>query len=220
MSNKNSATVLGGLKAVSKSGDMGLIGAATPMEAPSSYGVDLFEGDPVIRVAAGSNTVPLNAIPGHVGGANGYPIGALPEVNIAAAGATNRITGVISGFGYDPSKKDERYGKASTQRLVLVYTDPFIEYEAAVDGSAAITSAPAQVGANANLVAGSGGDTTYGISSWGINHTGLGTVDATYQLLVMAVTTDPYRNDTTAANPTYVVCINLLTNMSTAIAGI
>lgn len=211
----NKATGAKGLDPVTRDGDEGFHGACTIMEAPSTYATDLFKGDPVIKVSAGSNAAYL-PYTGHTGGMVGFRPGTLPEVNLATAGSTNKISGVIHDFGYDPNDKNTRYGKASTSRGIAVVVDPSVTYEVVSNGA---TGAATDVGSNANLASGTGSTVT-ALSGWVLDSTSVNSQDATMQLLVVGISRDPYRNDLTSANPSYLVKINLHTQMSYAIAGI
>lgn len=120
----------------------------------STYATALFVGDPVVRVAGGSNAAAFNTPGGD------FPIGTLPSVEKATAGDGNAITGVIVGFGPDPSGLDRTHNPASTERLVYVADDPDVVFEIQADGAIAAT----QVGLNAVLIYTHSGSTVTGLS--------------------------------------------------------
>jgi len=126
-------------------------GSCNAYYAPSDYAVALFVGDPVVRVADGSNEAAVS-----LGGAKFQP-GTLPEINVGAAGGP--FTGVVVGFGANPNALDKTYRPASTEQVVWVADDPDLVFEIQeVSGGTALTSE--EVGLNANIVAGSGSTVT------------------------------------------------------------
>lgn len=156
-------------------------------------------GDPVLWVGAGS-TAEFT----HVG--SGLQIAGMPTVTIAVAGATNKIYGVIVGF--DMVHRDSTvYREASTNRIALIAPawDPNIVFRVRDDASGMIGTA--LVGANANLVAGSGGSTVTGRSSWMLDATTPG-ADATYQCTILRAA-NILDNDPTLASAVWDVQINL-----------
>ena len=70
-------------------------GAANPYYKPVGYATAMFIGDAVVTTGT-SNTAAASAP-----GLGNFQIGTLPEVNRATVGDTNRITGVVVGFGAD-----------------------------------------------------------------------------------------------------------------------
>ena len=87
-------------------------GSATPMWIDGDYATALFIGDPVIKVAGGSNDASVTAP-----GAGQFAIGTLQSVEKATAGDANRITGVIVGFAALPNDLNKNYNPASTERV-------------------------------------------------------------------------------------------------------
>lgn len=159
-----------------------------------------FIGDPVLALGA-SNTAELT----HVGSGKQIP-GALPTATIAVAGATNMIYGVIVGF--DMIHRDSTvHREASTDRIAKIAPawDPNIVFRVRDDGSGVIGTA--LVGANANLVAGGGGETVYGKSSWMLDATTPG-ADATFQCTILRAA-NILDNDPTLASAVWDVQINL-----------
>jgi hypothetical protein len=147
-------------------------GAVRAYRALSTYAVDLFEYDPVICVGDANSTI-----------VHGHGIGTLKTVQIATGGTTNIITGVIVGFEAVSGADTPAYGKASTDRIVLVADDPDLLFRVKDDGGAVLTYAA--VGANACLVAGTGSSVT-GRSGWSLAAATTPTTTQAYQLHVMA----------------------------------
>ena len=129
-------------------------GAVSPYYIPSSYGTALFIGDPVVKTGT-SNTAEVKSF---VGG--NFPIGTLPEINKATAGDGNAITGVIVGFGPNPSDLDKAYNAASTENVAWVADDPDLVFEIQADGAIPAAS----IGLNAVLIFTHSGSTTTGLS--------------------------------------------------------
>ena len=182
--------------------DDGAAWTGAPVRALIASGVATaqFIGDPVLALGVGS-TSELT----HVG--SGKQIaGALPTVTIAVAGATNKIYGVIVGF--DMIHRDSTvYREASTDRIVLLAPawDPNIVFQVRDDASGVLGTA--KVGANANLVAGAGGSTVTGRSTWMLDAT-TPTNDATYQCTILRAA-NILDNDATLASAVWEVQINL-----------
>ncbi len=108
---------------------------------PSSDSTALFIGDPVIL--AGSADATLTA----------------PTVTRATAAGGNRITGVVVGFRPNDAINAVGYRAASTNAYVLVTDDPDQLYEIQ-DDSVGGNLAAADIGLNADLVAGTGNTAT------------------------------------------------------------
>jgi hypothetical protein len=174
-------------------------GAANPYYIASGYSTNLFIGDPVIKVAAGSNTAAVDAP-----GLGHFAIGTLPQIEKATAGDTNRITGVIIGFGADPDNLSRNYSPASTEAIAWVADDPFLEFEIQADGAVPAAS----MGLNANLIYTHSGNTTSGLSGAELDTTfDVPAADASNQLLIVrAVNRED--NDTTLTHAKVVVMIN------------
>lgn len=172
-------------------------GKLRPMLIASAVATAQYVGDPVLLLGA-SNTAELT----HIGGS--FIPGALPTCTIAVAGATNKIGGVICAFM--PVHRDSTiYREASTDRIAMVCVDPNVVYQVRDDASGVIGTA--LVGANANLVAGSGGSTSTGRSSWLLDAT-TPTNDATYQTTILNAA-NIANNDATLASTVWEVVINL-----------
>lgn len=174
-------------------------GAGNPCYINSGYGTALFIGDPVIKVAGGSNTAEIT-----VPGLGKFPIGTLPEVERATAGDTNRITGVIVGFAAQPTDLETKHSKASTEGVALVETDPDVIFEIQADGAIPALS----MGLNAVLIFTHAGDTATGLSGVELDTTSdAPAADASNQLLILrAVNRED--NDTTLTHAKVEVLIN------------
>jgi hypothetical protein len=175
-------------------------GAAVPMYLASTYATAMFIGDPVIKVAGGSNTAAVT-----VPGAGSFNVGTLPNIEKAAAGDTNRITGVIVGFAAAPTNLQNQYNPASTERVAYVCVDPDVIYEIQADGAIPAAS----VGLNAVLIFTHSGSTASGLSGVELDTTTAEApaADASYQLLIaQAVNRDD--NDTTLTHAKVEVLIN------------
>jgi hypothetical protein len=173
--------------------------AVVPCYIASSYGTALFIGDPVIKVAGGSNTANETAP-----GAGSFPIGTLPNIEKATAGDGNRISGVIVGFAPNPSNLEQKHNPASTERIAYVNMDPFTVYEIQADGAIPAAS----IGLNAVLIYTHSGSTTTGLSGVELDTTSdVPAADASNQLLILrAVNRED--NDTTLTHAKVEVLIN------------
>lgn len=190
-----------GLRPVRYLGGAPYNGACNTYIALASYATDLFIGDPV--VVTGTS----------VAGTSG---GSYQVINLATAGATNQITGVIVGFGPTPGIVSTGYGAASTLREVYVADDPALLFEIQEDstgGDVALASA----GLNANLAAGTGSTYTKK-SAWELDSSSAG-ADATYQVTIRNAI-DRIDNTAASTNAKYLVTINLHTNRPSAVAGL
>lgn len=153
-------------------------GAFNPYFVPASYGTALFIGDPVVKTGT-SNTAAVTAP-----GAGAFPIGTLPEVNKAAAGDTNAITGVIVGFAPSPTNLGLNYNPASTARVVYVCDDPDVVFEIQADGAIPAAS----VGLNAVLIYTHAGSTVTGLSGAELDTTSdAPAADASNQLTIQRI---------------------------------
>lgn len=130
---------------------------------PASQTNAIFVGDPVIKIDGAAD-------------ANG-----LPAIDLAAAGAGNRITGVVCGFvpiyGTAPGPMF-RPAATTVAYYALVNDDPYAEFfiqENDNTGGTPGTPLPVTaVGLNANLVAGAGNAFT-GLSGWQLQANGVAT---------------------------------------------
>ena len=177
-------------------------GSIVKMYLPADYSVDVFIGDPVIKVAAGSNDVVVNTVGGS------YQIGTLPEVNVVAVGDGNDITGVVIGF--EATNRDSViYGATDTVRVALVNTDPFQEFLIQADGAVP----PLSVGLNAVLIATHTGSTITGFSGMELDTTSdAPEANASNQLLIMRLYNAP-DNETNLLHNKVVVRIAVHTDL-------
>ena len=182
-----------------------------PYYVPAGYATALFIGDPVIKVAGGSNTAVIK-----VPGAGSFGTGTLPEINKAAAGATNRITGVIVGFSPLPTNLDVKHNPASTERVAHVCEDPYVIFAIQADSAGLVPAA--NIGVNANLIFTHAGVVSTGLSGVELNSS-TEAADATFQLLILrAVNVED--NDGELAHARFEVLINLHTQNPVAALGI
>lgn len=174
-------------------------GAANPYHVASTYATALFIGDPVIKVAGGSNAASVEAP-----GAGSFAIGTLPTVEKATAGDGNRITGVIVGFGADPDNLSRAYSPASTEAVAWVCDDPDVVFEIQADGAIPAAS----MGLNGNLIFTHAGSTITNLSGVELDTTSdAPAADASNQLLLLrAINRDD--NDTTLTHAKVEVLIN------------
>lgn len=189
-----------GLKPVRHLLGLSLNGAIVPMFVPSSYATALFVGDPIIKMAAGSNTAVVRAP-----GAGEFGVGTLPEVNKVTAGATNRITGVIVAFAADPTNLTLVHRPASTERIAFVSVDPFIVWEIQADGAIPAAS----MGLNANFIFTQSGSTVTGLSGVELN-SATPAADGTFQMLIQRAV-NRVDNDTTITRAKVEVLLNIHT---------
>lgn len=174
-------------------------GATNAYYINSTYATALFIGDPVVKVAGGSNAASVSAA-----GMGDFAIGTLPEIEKAAAGDTVRITGVIVGFGPLPDDLTKQYNAASTERVALVCDDPDIIYEMQADGAIPAAS----MGLNAVFIFTHSGSTVSGLSGVELDTTSdAPAADASNQLLILRGVNNP-ANDVTLTHAKVEVMIN------------
>jgi len=150
-----------GLKPIRHAHGAPYTGTGRPCYINASYGTALFIGDPVVKVAGGSNTSSIT-----VPGIGEMPAGTMPSIEAASAGGP--VFGVIQAFAAQPSDLETNYSKASTQGVAFVADDPDLIYEIQeVSGGTAL--AATDVGLNASFVAGSGSTAT-GLSGYELNN--------------------------------------------------
>lgn len=161
---------------------------------PATDATNYFVGDPVILAGSADSTLTA------------------PTVVIATAGATNRVTGVIVGFRpSDAINAAGGYRPASTAAYALVIDDPDQMYEIQ-DDSVGGNLAAADIGLNADLVAGVGNTATKK-SGWMLD-TSTKATGATLQLRIVSVQN---RADVeVGANAKVLVRLNLTTETGAA----
>lgn len=174
-------------------------GAVNPYYINATYATALFIGEAVVKVAGGSNAAAIQ-----VPGGGQFAIGTLPEIEKAAAGDTNRITGVIVAFAAQPDDLDTKHSKASTEGVAFVCDDPDVIFEIQADGAIPAAS----VGLNAVLIDTHAGSAVTGISGTELDTTSdVPAADASNQLLIVrAVNRED--NDTTLTHAKVEVLIN------------
>lgn len=178
-------------------------GAVNPYYINSTYATALFIGDPVVKVAGGSNAAAVGS----------FPIGTLPEIQKATAGDGNAITGVIVGFAPLPNNLGLQYNTASTERVAYVCDDPNVVFEIQADGAISAT----QVGLNAILIYTHSGSTVTGRSGAELDTTSTApSADASNQLTILRVV-DRADNYAATANTKVLVAINQHTELTGAI---
>ena len=143
---------------------------------PSSYGTDLFIGDPVVKTGT-ANTANV------VAGGRNFKSGSLPEINKATAGDDNAITGVIVGFLSDFDNTTLTYNAASSERIAIVADRPDQRFEIQEE-TAGTALAATSVGLNANVVYAESGSTTTGLSGAELD-TSTPATTATFQLKIL-----------------------------------
>lgn len=166
-----------GLKPVNEFGAP-WVGRTRLVYIPSSQGA-IYLGDPLI---------PL-------GSTDAFGV---PAVGIASAGATNRIVGSFLGNNNGPANSQVTmlqsspiYHAASVAGYALLTDDPlqcFSIQEDSVGGAIAITTGGY---ANGNLIAGAGGSTATGLSSWMLDSSTVATGNATFQVKVLGLDRGP-----------------------------
>lgn len=186
-----------GLRPVKKQGAGSYNGGARPYYIPASDSTALFIGDPVIRVAGGSNSADIE-----LAGGNKFGAGQLGAVTKATAGDANLITGVVVGFSPDPTGLENIHRVASTERVAWVVDDPYAEFEIQADGAVPAAS----VGLNANLIFTNAGSTVTGLSGVELDTTSdAPAADASNQLRILSIVPGPREGDT--VNSAGNVCI-------------
>lgn len=167
----------------------------------------LFIGDPVIRTGT-ANATALPEILGGSGFGNTFAIGTLPTVTKSTAGTSNKITGVIVGFGVNANGLNIIYNPANTAAVCWVCDDPWVIFKIQADGAIPAAS----MGLNGNLIYTVAGSTTTGLSGVQLD-SGTTTAPATtagLQLMIMRAINSS-DNDTTITNPKIEVMINQTT---------
>ncbi len=122
----------------------------------------------------------------------------VPDVGIATAGATNRIVGSFLGNTNGPAgsgvtllQSSPIYHVASVAGYGFITDSDNIAFsimEDSVGGAIAITTGGY---ANGNLIAGAGGSTATGLSSWMLDSSTVATGNATYQVKVIGLDRGP-----------------------------
>lgn len=153
----------------------------------SSDSTAVFVGDPVI-IDGTSNAAQVTGI-----GVGDVAIGMAKGYTRATAGATNRVSGVV--IGIVPTTRDStNYREASTERLVMVLTDPDARYRVQADDAVAAAS----IGSNTNILFTHAGSTSTARSGAEVDATVAN--DATYQCRLEGFHFDVENEANTAGN--------------------
>lgn len=174
-------------------------GAVNLYYKAADYATALFVGDPIIKVVGGSNDVAVDAP-----GAGHFPLGTLPEAELAPVTDDTLITGVIVGFAANPNALETKHSPASTEAVMYVCDDPDVIFEIQADGIVPVLS----MGLNAQMIATHAGNAITGISGRELNISGdPPSAEASNQLLILrAVNRED--NDTTLTHAKVEVMIN------------
>jgi hypothetical protein len=108
-----------------------------------------------------------------------------PSATLATAGAGNRITGAVVGFTPNPAIVAAGFRAAGNAVHAFVEHDPDLLYEVQANGVVAV----GDIGANANLIAGTAGN-AYGMSGWMLDTASM-TTTATLQVRIMGLARRP-----------------------------
>lgn len=182
----------GGLKPVRYASGSPYNGACNEYYVPASDATALFMGDPVIIAGTGD--------------ADG-----VQAVTRATAAGAGRITGVVVGFRPSRTFETLGYRPASTEMYVLVADDPNLLFEIqedAIGGALAV----ADIGLNADLIAGAGSTFTKQ-SGFQLDTSTKGTT-ATLQLRIVGF--QQRADNEVSANAKVLVRINLPTETGAA----
>lgn len=152
-------------------------GACNPYFATGATGA-IYIGDPVVGAGSANSAA-----------VQGYEIGQLPTVTVAADGDGDPILGVC--VGVLPVTADSlRYRADSTDRIIMVADDPALVFIGQCD-TAGTDWAVTDVGAYANLLVGTGSTYT-GLSGWTLDTTdGPDPADPSNQLRIMRLHPKP-----------------------------
>ena len=175
MANNNAAF---GLKPLNLNGTT-WSGQGKLIHIPTSQAANIFIGDPLI---------PL-------GTTDAFGV---PEWGIATAGATHIIGGSYLGPANGPAgsgvtllQSATIYYPASQGGYGFVCDDPDVMWSIQEDSSGGAIAIANAGYSNGNLVAGSGGSTSTGLSSWQLQSSSVGSGNATYQVKVLGLTRGP-----------------------------
>ena len=212
----NPTTKRGFTKINTRSGSSGAMGTHL-YYINDGYATAVYEGDAVVRVAAGSNDTALDSAAG------AFPVGSLPEVQLAAGTDGSAVTGVVVGFiivatagGTDLSLHP---GRASVHRIAVVDDDPQSVFKIRDDGASAIGITA--VGLNALFEVGTPSSVTRR-SGMVLDTNGTApSADASNPLRIVGVARDGVvkssQNDPTLVNTEWLVQFNNHTELSGAL---
>jgi hypothetical protein len=202
----------GGLSPVCKLDGSPYDGAGRPYYIAASQ--TTFGVGALVAVAGTSNTAAITASGGRVMGAMGYPIGSLQTVALCADGAVTP-TGVVVGFGMDPSKagKGPSYYDGNTAAVVFVEDSLNVMYEVMSSDAVGSVLASTTVGDVANIVGGGSPSSATGRDGGKLNAaTVASSGDSTYSLRIVGVSRALDRGDLTSPNASLYVALNNSTN--------
>jgi hypothetical protein len=167
-----------GLKPVGMNGEP-WYGQGRMVNFLSSYGSAVYLGDPVVPTGATD--------------AFGVPV-----VTLATAGASNTIAGAFlgncngpAGSGVTLLQSSSIYRVASVASYAFITDDPNQLFSIQEDSNGGAIAAANAGYANGNLVAGSGGSTSTGLSSWQLQSSSVGASNSTYQVRVIGLDRGP-----------------------------
>ncbi len=149
-------------------------GAANTYHVASTYGTNLFVGDPV-SVTGTSNTAEVD----------GFIPGSLPEVEKTAAGTGAYLTGVIVAVGPNRDDLTKTYSPLNTASVVWVADDPDLVFEVQEDGDTT-PLAETSVSANVDLIHTVAGSTVTGLSGTELDSSTVNTTN-TLQMKIMRI---------------------------------
>jgi hypothetical protein len=175
-------------------------GSVRRVQAIATYDTAMFIGDPVIWTGDSDAT------------------GQCPIVEVATAGATNNILGVMVAWEPDSYNTGYTYRPAKTLRFGWMVPAKNVIFE--VQACSGAVLALGTVGLNADLIATHSGSTATGLSGFEMDSgaTTAPAADATYQLTVVGFVKRA-NNSIAAVNGNWLVTINL-PSISAAIAGV
>ena len=149
-----------------------------PYTITASYATALYIGDPVVRTSAGT-------------------------ISRATAGSAGLVVGVITEiFDADGVPVNYYPASSSTTYTANVADDPDQEFEAQDDGDTT-QLALADLGAGVDFVAGSGGSTITGLSSFMIDSSSAAAASASKQMILVRQLAEP--NNAIGANCRWVI---------------
>ncbi len=149
---------------------------------PSTLASNVFIGDPLLPS----------------GGCDAWGV---PYVGLATAGATNKVLGSFVGIANGPAKGGNAaatvtrdlpiYRQASIANYGYVCVNPNQLYAIQEDGVGGAIAAANAGFSNGNLIAGAGGSTATGLSSWMLDSSTVASGNATYQVKVLGLLRSP-----------------------------
>ena len=141
-----------------------------------------------------------------------------PTINRSAGTAGTVIRGVIVSFEPLLTDLNKNYNAASTERYANICVDPDVIYQIRGDGGGTLTKAVP--GQNAVCIAGSGGSTATGFSSFGLDEgtTTAPTTTQNYTLHIIGIAKQ--EDNSLGVNALYEVLLNTCENATGRFLGI